>query len=126
MRFFGSGDEKMGFHPKWVEMVMKCVTTVSFSVQINGKLGNYFKPTRGLRQEDPLSPYRFLLISEVLSVNLSKVVSDKRLHDIKLSRDCSGISHIFFADDSLYFLKASIQNCQVLNNILMDFYAASG
>ncbi|KAK9901015.1 hypothetical protein M0R45_002308 [Rubus argutus] len=105
---------------------MKCVTIVSFLCPDQWKTGHYFKPTKGLRQGDPLSPYLFLLISEGLSVNLSKAVSDKRLHGIKLSRDCPGIYHLFFADDSLYFLKASIQNCQVLINIIMDFCAAFG
>lgn len=86
----------MGFHLKWVELVMKCVTTVSLSVQINGKQGKFFKPTRGIRQGDPLSPYLFLLITEVLSLNLTKAISEKKLQGIKLSRDCPGISHLFF------------------------------
>jgi hypothetical protein len=116
----------MGFHSNWVDMVMKCVTTVSFSVQVNGKQGKFFTPSRGLRQGDPLSPYLFLLINEALSLTLKKAITDNELQGIKLSRNCPGVSHLFFADDSLYFLKANAQNCQVLNKILLDFCAASG
>lgn len=117
---------KMGFHATWISLVMKCVTTVSFSVKLNGKQGAFFTPSRGLRQGDPLSPYLFLLVTEVLSLNLSKAVSGERLQGIKLSRNCSGLSHLFFADDSLYFLKATVSNCQSLKTILDDFCLASG
>lgn len=37
----------MGFNEGWIGLVMGCVTTISFSVVINGKPGKYFHPTRG-------------------------------------------------------------------------------
>jgi hypothetical protein len=40
---------KMGFHTRWVSIVMECVRTVSYSVLVNGDPKGFFNPSRGLR-----------------------------------------------------------------------------
>jgi len=51
----------------WVNKVIKCVTSVSFLVLFNGERLQDFKPTRGIRQRDPISLYLFLICAEGLS-----------------------------------------------------------
>jgi hypothetical protein len=78
----------MGYPMKIVELIMRCISTVTYQILINGQPSTSFKPERGLRQEDPLSPYLFILCVDVLSGLIHKAAS---------SRD------LFFADDSLLF-----------------------
>ena len=55
---------EMGFHKKWVDLIMAGVSSVSYSVLVNGAPSGFIKPSRGIHQGDPLSPYLFLLCTE--------------------------------------------------------------
>ena len=66
--------DRMGFGSKWISWMRACISTVRFSVIVNGSLTGFFDSSRGLRQGDPLSPLLFLLIMEVLSCMLRRLV----------------------------------------------------
>ena len=55
---------------------MACVNTATYSVIVNGEAHGYIKPSCGLRQRDPLSPYLFLICAEGLSSLICKVDRD--------------------------------------------------
>ena len=86
---------------------MVCVTSVKYSVKLNGKLLESFIPSRGLRQGDPLSPFLFLFVADALSLLVNKAISVEGLVGVKVCRRAPMISHLLFADDSLLFFHAS-------------------
>ena len=45
-----------------VEVIMSCITSSSLSIFWNGEPTDYFKPSRGIRQGDLLSPYLFVIL----------------------------------------------------------------
>lgn len=96
-----------GFNDKWINWVMQCISTVSFSILINGGPMGFFNPMRGLRQGDPLSPFLFILGAEVLSRLIQKAEESGAIHGIKAARGCQAISHLQFVDDLLIFSQAN-------------------
>ena len=56
--------EKLGFAAEWIDRVMVCVQTVSFSIRVNGQFLESFRPTKAIRQADPISPFLFLICAE--------------------------------------------------------------
>jgi hypothetical protein len=118
--------KKMGFAPRWIEIIMICVKTVSYSVLINGKPYGHIKSTRGLRQGDPLSPYLFIICVEGLINLMRKAKMNREVLGFPISRGGVKISHLFFADDSLLFCKATPEEWAKMQRILEDYEKASG
>lgn len=118
--------QKMGFHPIWTQWVMECVSTVTFSLFANGKKRASFNPGRGLWQGDPLSPYLFIIVVDVLSNLLSRSLRNHHFSGLKFSRLCPTLSHMLFADDMILFLKVEAGECQHVLHIVQKFCEASG
>uniref|UniRef100_A0A2N9I5I3 Reverse transcriptase domain-containing protein n=1 Tax=Fagus sylvatica TaxID=28930 RepID=A0A2N9I5I3_FAGSY len=109
---------KLGFDDQWVSVIMSCVRTVQYSVLLDGVPKGYIIPSRGIRQGDPLSPYLFLLCAEGLSALLRQASISGRLRGIQTSHGGPWVSHLFFADDSLFFSHATIADSERFMDIL--------
>ena len=79
-----------------------------------------------LRQGDPLSPYLFLMCAEGLSALLRKAEGESLIRDISICRRSPRISHLFFADDSIIFCRATSNEFRALHNLLALYANASG
>jgi hypothetical protein len=117
---------KMGFPARWIKLIMECVKTVSYAIVVNGNPVGCIKPSRGLRQGDPLSPYLFLICAEALSSMLTRAERNGVITGVPTSKKGPRISHLFFADDSLLFCKANSVEWRRLTRILDKYEAASG
>ena len=65
--------QKMGFDFHWITLMTECISSVQYRVMLNGQPRGLIVPQRGLRQENPLSPYLFILCIEALIANIKKV-----------------------------------------------------
>lgn len=116
----------IGFSHKWVRLIMECVTTVTYAFKVNGKISDPIRPSRGLRQGDPLSPYLFVLCAQGLSSLICHWADRNFINGVKIARSSPAISHLFFADDSLIFFKANRKNCEAILKCLKIYEKGSG
>jgi hypothetical protein len=116
----------LGFPESWYSLVMKCISSVSFSVRVNGVFSESFKPTRGIRQGDPMSPYLFLLCAEGLSSMVKSIGPAYVSRGVRVGRHAPWVSHLLFVDDCLIFTQASKRGADRITSILEDYNKGSG
>lgn len=117
---------KLGISPRFMETIMRCVSSVSFSVLFNGGPMESFRPSSGVRQGDPISPYLFLLAAEGLSCLLKGQGVGVEVHGIQVAASAPEVNHLLFADDSLLFFGASNANAIRVLELLHKYCNASG
>jgi hypothetical protein len=109
-----------------VAWIMECVTSTSFSISVNGVLHGYFKGKRGLRLGDPLSPYLFILVMEILTLMIHHRVRLSELFTFHYKCSNLNIINLCFADDLFLFAHGDVNSAQVIMNALEEFKIASG
>jgi len=116
----------MGFHDRWIGWVKGCLTSASISILVNGSPTTEFKPQRGLRQGDPLTPLLFDLVAEGLTGMMREAVSKNCLHSFMVGKNKVPVNILQFADDTIFFGEASMDNVKVIKAILRSFEMVSG
>jgi len=116
----------MGFPHTLIKTIMLCISTVSFSILINGQPTDPFHPKRGIRQGDPLSPYIFILCAEVLSGLINKEQRHGHITGVAIATNAPSISHLLYADDSILFCRAKLKEATTIMNVLQEYQQASG
>lgn len=109
----------------FVNWIRQCLTTTSFSINVNGSLCGYFKGSKGLRQGDPLSPYLFVIAMEVFAQLLDSQFSAGSIGHHPKAKD-PRISHLAFADDVMIFFDGSPTSLQGITQTLAEFHRISG
>ncbi|XP_054801608.1 uncharacterized protein LOC129305663 [Prosopis cineraria] len=118
--------EEINLPTKLVEVIQQCVRSSKMQLLWEGSKIEEFKPTRGLRQGDPLSPYLFVLCIEKLAHLIQEEIVKGNWRPIRLKKDGPLFSHLFFADDLVIFAEATLDQVQVIRQCLDRFCAMSG
>ena len=114
MDFFGFGNSIIS----WIHVLYK---NASLAVTQGGNISSFFNIGRGCRQGDPLSPYIFILCSEILAI---KIRNNKNIKGININNTEFKISQ--YADDTSAILDGSDSSLHQTLNELSDFAKISG
>ena len=113
--------ERKGFSSKWRSWMRGCLSPTCLAVLVNGSAKGWVKALRGLRQGDPLSPFLFTLVVVVLSRLMFKVEEKGLTEGFLVRRNRTSVSILQFADDTIFFSKASLEHLHNLKIILLVF-----
>lgn len=105
----------------WIHLIIECMISVTYTILVNSEATRLIKPKVGLRQGDPLSPCFFILCMKVLSRKMLQQQRQGLIHGLKISCKALELSHLFFADDALFFMKITMDNVWILKKILENF-----
>jgi mannosylglycoprotein endo-beta-mannosidase len=94
------------------------------AVILNGKPGNWIQCRRGLWQGDPLSPYLFNIVVDVLRAMLLQASVNGLLHHpIVENSPCPVLQ---YADDTIIIIRSSEDDIRNLKVVLDSFSVATG
>ena len=103
---------------KWISTFQK---NIESTVTQSGFLSRFFKPHRGCRQGDPISPYLFLLCAEIFS---HKIKSNKNIEGIKIEDNEYLMSQ--YSDDTVIILDGTENSLRTTIEELDSFNRISG
>jgi hypothetical protein len=114
---------KLGFCLTWIQWISSFYWLASSSVKVNGELGEKFRFTKLVRQGCPLTPYLFILATDVFGHML-----DDPKHEIEGLHLPKGVCiwDQTFMDDTAFYLKGSPSNLSKAQAVLQLFCFAFG
>ena len=114
----------MDFLEKYRKWIMCCISTVKFSILINGSPSNFFGSPKGIRQGDPLSPFLFDVVMEALSCMLYMAIVAGQFSGFSIGSTPSTsmmVSRLLFVNDTLIFCDVDPNQLVTLRGILNRF-----
>jgi len=117
---------RLWFCGKWIQWIKACLESATVSVLVNGSPTKEFKPTRGLRQGDLMTPFLFLIVAQGLAGLVNQATRKNLLSGIKVGDKKVEVNLLQFADDTLFVCEPNMQNIKCIKAILGCFELSSG
>ena len=113
--------ERIGFSNRIINLIMTMVGSVQYSVLLNGSPWGNFAAEKGLRQGDPLSPYLFIMVAEVLGRSFYKLVSMDCVKGVEPATTTETKVIQKFVDDTFLFGESSVMEEEAWKMILHNY-----
>lgn len=94
---------QMRFGLKMRTSLMWCVKSASISILVNGSPTIPFDLQKGLREEDSISPFLFIM-SEALNFMIREAKEKGLIKRVCIGKDIIELMHLQFTDDTIIFL----------------------
>ncbi len=118
--------DRFGFCREWISWIDSCISNIRFPVLVNGSPQGLFESIKGFRQGDPIFPFLFIILAEVLGRLITKSRSDGKWKGIKIVNGLDTLNHLYFADDTYLVREASIWEARNTKLLLDRYSKASG
>jgi len=113
---------QMGFGERWVAWIKFCISTVRFSILVNGEPVGFFSSGRGIRQGDPLSPFLFTLVMERYDSLIRIATQNRWNRGFQISGnngDIKEICHLLYSDDTVILCEPQEEQFRLIKLILL-------
>nr|GEV86550.1 putative RNA-directed DNA polymerase, eukaryota, reverse transcriptase zinc-binding domain protein [Tanacetum cinerariifolium] len=116
----------LGFGVKWRKWVEAYLYSSRISILVNGSSTEEFCLESGVRQGDPLFPFLFNLAVEGLNAIINEAVEKGISRGVRMGANNVMVSHLQYADDTIFFSEWNKENAKSLMCILKCFEEVSG
>ena len=115
-----------GFGAKWRGWMRKVIQGGSICIRINYENSAYFKPRKGLRQGDPLSPIISNLVADIFTRMLMKAARSSLVAGLLPRALDGGVLSLQYANDILLFLENDLEKANNLKWLLICYEKMTG
>lgn len=115
-----------GFSIFVINLIMQMVSTTLVVVLVNGRSTKNFKPSRWLRQGDPLSLIIFTIMTYCLGRYIGKLVLKGEIQGLQPSSHPLVCSHEQFVDDTIFLGKDDVREARNFKKALNIYSPAIG
>ncbi|CAI0556305.1 unnamed protein product, partial [Linum tenue] len=117
-----------GFPPAFQRWIHGLVSSAHLSVLVNGEAAGFFKIGKGLRQGDPMSPFLFNLVMDVLSMMLERLRVAGLITGFCMDEGNrrGEVTHLLYANDTIIFCDADEDQVMNILATIICFQTVTG
>lgn len=116
---------RVHFPEFFITLIQNCIATTQIAIRFNQHQTPYFKPSRSLRQWDPVSPLLFIKCMQAFTSLIELGIEEGWWKQIYVWNNRLNISHLIFLEDITLFSKRTTTGLHDIQDLLSMFNQAT-